>query len=199
MTEGLANAAYTVTIQDYREYVSTILPQDAKYIIVGDVHECIGELKGLLLDYGYKIEADKLIATDKVKNTKVILVGDWIDKGKQTKTTLDFLYENQDHFLLLIGNHENFVYKYLRGEIAGVDQELLQSYFDSTQILSQDADLLKRFNQLITISQPFYRFIGVNGPSFFITHAPCRNKYIGKMDSNSARHQRSFRITGRLL
>lgn len=34
----------------------------------------------------------------------------------------------------------------------------------------------------------------MQGPSFYVTHAPCRNKYIGKLDTNSARHQRNFRI-----
>lgn len=194
VTDCKANPSYKITIQDYSEYLTRILPQDDKYIIIGDVHECLEELKGLLLDYGYKIETNKLIVTDKVKNTKVILVGDWIDKGKQTKVIIDFLYENQEHFLFIIGNHENFVYKYLRGEIADVDQELLRSYFDSTQILTQDSDLLMKFNHLIAISQPFYRFIGGNGPSYYITHSPCRNKYIGKMDTNSVKHQRSFRI-----
>lgn len=34
----------------------------------------------------------------------------------------------------------------------------------------------------------------MHGPSFYVTHAPCRNKYIGKLDTNSLRHQRNFRL-----
>ncbi|NQX69816.1 metallophosphoesterase [Paenibacillus alba] len=194
VTDRIPNPDYQVMIEDRDIYLTRILPQDSKYLMIGDVHECIGELKGLLLDYGFKIEANQLIAPDKLKDTKIILVGDWIDKGKKTKEIIEFLYANQAHFLFILGNHENFVYKFLRGEINGVNEELLHSYFDSTQVLLHDEGLRGKFDELIAKSQPFYRFIGVHGPSYYITHAPCRNKYIGKMDTNSIRHQRSLRI-----
>ncbi|NEN84027.1 metallophosphoesterase [Paenibacillus elgii] len=194
VTEQRANPDYRVVIEDQEEYLSTILPQDQKVIIVGDVHECVDALQGLLLSYGYQIEAGKLTVTDKVRNTKVLLAGDWIDKGKRTKEIVEFLYDNQEHFLFVLGNHENFVYKYLRGEIQGADSELLRTYFDSTEVLRSDAELLEKFNHLVSISKPFYRSVGTKGASFYVTHAPCRNKYIGKLDANSMRHQRSFRI-----
>ncbi|MVP01039.1 metallophosphoesterase [Paenibacillus lutrae] len=192
--EERTNEAYKIVVDDQAEYRAAILPQEHKYIVVGDVHECAGELKGLLMDYGFGIEGSRLIAAGRMQGTKIILVGDWIDKGRNTRETVEFLYENREHFLLVLGNHENFVYKYLRGEISGIDRELLHTYFDSTQVLAGDPELLAKFNALVERSKPFYRLIGVQGPSFFVTHAPCRNKYIGKLDTNSARHQRNFRI-----
>lgn len=192
--EGRANPEYNIVVEDLDAYLSTILPQDQQYIIIGDVHECVENLKALLLDHGYRIEAGKLVVTEKLKQTKVILVGDWIDKGKQTKEIIEFLYDNQEHFYLVLGNHENFVYKYTKGEIKGVDKELLYTYFDSTQVLLNDTDLLQKFQHLVSASKPFYRYVGARGPSFYVTHAPCRNKYIGKLDTNSVRHQRNFRI-----
>jgi predicted kinase len=192
--EGRANPEYRIIVEDLDAYLATILPQDQQYIIIGDVHECVDDLKGLLLDHGYKIEAGKLVVTDKLKQTKIILVGDWIDKGKQTKDIVEFLYENREHFYFVLGNHENFVDKYMKGEINGVDQELLHTYFDSTQVLLNDPGLLEKFQHLVSISKPFYRYVGTRGPSFFVTHAPCRNKYVGKLDTNSVRHQRNFRI-----
>lgn len=192
--EGKANPEYNIVIEDLDAYLAAILPSDQQYVIIGDVHECVDDLKGLLLDYGYRIEAGKLVAPEKLKQTKLVLVGDWIDKGKQTKDIVQFLYDNREYFYLVLGNHENFVYKYTRGEINGVDQELLHTYFDSTQVLLNDPDLLGKFQHLVSISQPFYRYVGAKGPSFYVTHAPCRNKYIGKLDTNSVRHQRSFRI-----
>jgi len=192
--EGNANPDYQVIVEDWGEYASMALPQDQKYIIVGDVHECIQDLKGLLLDHGFQIDGNKLVAAEKVRNTKVILLGDWIDKGNQTRETVQFLYENREHFLFVMGNHENFVYKYLQGEISGADQELLHSYFTSIQALQSDAALLEKFNHLVGLSKPFYRMVGMSGPSFYVTHAPCRNKYIGKLDPNSMRHQRNFRL-----
>ncbi|AIQ55714.1 metallophosphoesterase [Paenibacillus borealis] len=192
--EVLSNSDYRVIIEDWEAYTSAVLPQDLEYIVVGDVHECVQELQGLLRSYGYKIEEGKLSATDKLSNTKIILTGDWIDKGKQTRETIEFLYENRGHFLLVMGNHENFVYKYLRGEIQGTDPELLRTYFDSTRALKEDAELFSKFSVLVEDSKPFYRYIGMQGPSFYVTHAPCRNKYIGKLDTNSLRHQRNFRL-----
>lgn len=192
--EGRANPAYSVIIEDLDAYLAVHLPQDQQYIIVGDVHECVDDLKGLLLDHGYKIDAGKLVVPDKLKQTKIILVGDWIDKGKQTKEIIQFLYDNREHVYFVLGNHENFIDKYLKGEINGVDQELLHTYFDSTQILLNDPELLEKFQHLVSISKPFYRYAGARGPSFYVTHAPCRNKYIGKLDPSSVRHQRNFRI-----
>lgn len=192
--EEHAKSDYEVIIDNKEEYLSSILLQDVKYIVIGDVHERIDALQGLLMSYGYELNEGKLVVTDKVQNTRLILAGDWIDKGKQTKATIDFIYDNREHFLLLMGNHENFVYKYMRGEIKGADPELLRSYFDSTESLRGDEGLLQRFNELVSQSKPFYRFIGLGGPSYYVTHAPCRNKYIGKLDTNSIRHQRSFRL-----
>lgn len=193
-SEGAVNPAYKVVIEDAEEYLSTILPQDQKPIIVGDVHECVDDLKNLLVSHGFQLEGNRLVETAKVSGTKVLLAGDWIDKGNRTKDTIEFLYENQDYFLFVLGNHENFVYKFMRGEIQGANEELLHTYFDSTEVLRNDNELLEKFNHLISLSKPFYKMIGSNGPSFYVTHAPCENKFIGKLDPNSVRHQRNFRI-----
>lgn len=194
VVEKKANPEYRVKIENLDEYLETALPIRFKYIVVGDIHECVDTFKALLRGHGYQIEGDALTPTDRVKDTKIVLVGDWIDKGKQTRETVRFLYENRQHFYYVLGNHENFVQKYLQGDIHGVDEELLQTYFDSTQVLAGDSELLEQFHRLVSVSKPFYRSAGASGSSFYVTHAPCRNKYIGKLDANSIRHQRNFRI-----
>lgn len=191
---GGANDEYKVDIQNWNDYLSVHLPKDEEHIVVGDVHECVSELQGLLKGYGFQVEDGKLQRADKVKAAKVILAGDWIDKGKQTRETVEFLYENQEHFLFVLGNHENFVSKYLDGDINGADPELLNSYFDSVSVLAGDAELRRKFDCLVGLSKPFYRRNGIEGPSYYVTHAPCRNKYIGKLDPSSVRHQRNFRL-----
>lgn len=113
--EGIPNPDYRVIIQDWDTYASTVLLQAQEYIVVGDVHECVEELQGLLRNYGYREHEGKLSATDKLSNTRVILAGDWIDKGKKTRETIEFLFDNREHFLFVMGNHENFVYKYVKG------------------------------------------------------------------------------------
>ncbi|TCN01862.1 putative kinase [Paenibacillus sp. BK033] len=194
VTEKKANPEYRVHIENRDEYLDTALPSRYKYIVVGDIHECLDTFKALLHSHGFQIDGNVLTAADRVKDTKIVLVGDWIDKGKQTRETIQFLHENREHFYFVMGNHENFVHKYLKGEVQGVDEELLHTYFDSTRELRSHPELLEQFQRLIAVSKPFYRFVGANGASFYVTHAPCRNKYIGKLDSNSKRHQRNFRI-----
>lgn len=190
----VGNPAYEIAIDNREEYLSAVLDPKQKYIIVGDVHECVQEVKGLLLSYGYEICGNKLLPTEKVRDMKVILAGDWIDKGKQTREMIAFLYENQEHFCLITGNHENFVYKYLRGEVKGADPELMDSFFDSIRMLSEDEELRTMFNHLHAKSKPFLRSIALSGPSYYVTHAPCKKKYLGKLDANSLRHQRNFRL-----
>ncbi len=69
----MRNPEYSVVIEDLDAYLDTVLPQNRQYIIVGDVHERVDELQGLLLSYGYRIEAGRLIAGDRVRDAKIIL------------------------------------------------------------------------------------------------------------------------------
>lgn len=188
------NADYRITVENWADYAELALPRDRDYIVVGDVHECVPELQALLRDYGYQLEAGRLIPGDQALRSQIVLVGDWIDKGKRTREIVEFLYDNRDRFLLVTGNHENFVYKYLKGEIQGADPDTLRDYFDSISVLAEDPALFAKFAELAERSRPFYRLIGGEGPSFYVTHAPCRNKYIGKLDAVSIRHQRNFRL-----
>lgn len=190
----LPNPAYTVEIANVALYHQTFLPSNYNYIVIGDVHECLASLISLLERYGYAVEDGKLVANAQLENTRLVLVGDWIDKGKNTAAIINFLYDNQAYFYFVLGNHESFVYKYLRGELKGIDQDLLNSYFDSTKVLKEDAQLRDKFYHLCEISKPFYTSQGGNQASFYITHAPCQNKYIGKLDTVSLKHQRNFRL-----
>ncbi len=193
---GQVNANYQVIIEDYEEYLSHLLPQQYKYIVVGDVHERIDELRDLLYSHGFSVEDDKMVATEKRKEYRIVLVGDWIDKGKATKETIKFIYENREWFYLLKGNHENFVSKYLTGHItpSSVDQELIDDYFTSIFVLQNDEEFRSMFLELVHASKEFYRFIGQTSPSFFVTHAPCQNKYLGKIDKHALKQQRRFSL-----
>ncbi|MHA7965322.1 metallophosphoesterase [Paenibacillus sp. CAU 1782] len=196
LTPGMErNPEYTVTVEDWETYESCVLPRDRDYVVIGDVHECVDELTELLEGYGFRTGADGVLTVDeKARNTTPVLVGDWIDKGGQTREIIDFLYLNKEHFRLIVGNHENFVHKYAKGEIAGVGSELPENFFTSVQELSGDDELFRKFAELVEMSRPFYRMIGQNGPSFYVTHAPCRNKYIGKLGTEALRQQRNFRL-----
>jgi len=192
----LENPDYQVNILNKDAFLATLLPQDQDYIVIGDIHECVNELQGLLTQFDFDVKDGLVRQTEKSMNKKVILVGDWIDKGGDTNGIIEFLYRNKAHFLLVLGNHENFIYKYLRGEIKGVKQDLLENFFTSLVTLQEDVDLREKFNILVEGSLPFFRNIGLGGErkSFYVTHAPCKNKYLGKLDSNSLRKGRTFAL-----
>ncbi|AQY52390.1 hypothetical protein PWEIH_08426 [Listeria weihenstephanensis FSL R9-0317] len=181
---------YTIKITNKTAFLDTILPTNETYTIIGDVHECVSELKSLLQKHGVQIEDNKITHSP----CKIVLVGDWIDKGKNTREITEFLHENQQYFLFVLGNHENFVHKYILGEIKGANQEIVDNYFDSIPDLVADPILFAKFEDLFHLAQPFYHYIGDETASFYVTHSPCQNKYIGKLDGNSMRHQRNFHL-----
>jgi predicted kinase len=185
-------ASYEIVIKNREEYLEHLLPHDHYYIIVGDVHESLTELQELITSYGFEVADGKITPTAKSRDKKFVLIGDFIDKGKNTAATVEFLYENREFFYFIKGNHENFVSKYLKGEIHDVDPHLLKNFFDSIPVLAENAELHGKFQALVDLSKDFYRFIGKENNSFFLTHAPCHNRYIGKLDTISRRNQRRF-------
>lgn len=181
-----------IVVTDKEEYLSCILPPEETYTVVGDIHECLQTFHHLLTRLGHTLTDGQLTINEHAG--KLILNGDWIDKGKQTAAIIEFLYENRAHFLLTIGNHEHFVYHYLKGEIKGVESDVLQNYFDSVAVLQQDDELRMKFFTLVEQAKPFYRRIGGNQQSFIVTHAPCKQKHLGKLNAAAKRRQRNFRL-----
>jgi predicted kinase len=188
---GKANSEYKVIVENMGEYLNHILPTHNKYIAIGDIHEKVEELKSLLIQHGFNIDNNKLEHSD--KRYRIILVGDYIDKGHNTKETIDFIYNNKEWFYIVLGNHENFVYKYINGEISKTEASVMK-YFDSINAIQADKELKDKFFELVNISKNFYRHIGTQTPSFYVTHAPVQNKYLGKIDNVSQRNQRRFAI-----
>jgi predicted kinase len=188
----LQPVGYEVVVANREEYVTHLLPHDHYYIIVGDVHESLDELKELITSHGFELVDGKITPTAKSRDKKFVLIGDFIDKGKNTAATVDFLFENRNFFYFVKGNHENFVSKYLKGEIHDVDPHLLENFFDSIPVLAASPELRDKFQALVDLSKDFYRFIGKENSGFFLTHAPCHNRYIGKLDTISRRNQRRY-------
>ncbi|MFF2531376.1 metallophosphoesterase [Brevibacillus sp. NPDC058079] len=189
-----ANVSYKVEIENLDEYMKAILPADKEYFIVGDVHEDVNALKKLFREKGFSLEGDKLSPNPKYGEQVAILVGDFIDKGKNTEEIIRFLSQNREFIKLVKGNHENFVYKVLKGDLSASDyeEELIQTQFTSIEVLQKDEPLREMFYELVESSIEFYRYIGVRKNSFYVTHAPCANKYLGKLDSTSLRKQRNL-------
>lgn len=195
-TTNQANSDYVVEIENLGSYKDSILPSKYKYLIVGDIHECLDSFVDLLQTNGFSVENGKITSAPKNIDGRIILIGDWIDKskGNYTKDIISFIHRNIEWFYLVKGNHENFVAKYLNGQIedSQVNPSLIKDYFDSIEVLEKDEKLKDIFLSLVDISRECYRYIGHNQSSFYVTHAPTRNKFLGKMDANSLRNQRRF-------
>lgn len=193
---GNASSDYVVQIENLDAYLKTILPVNKEYFIVGDIHEEVNAFKKLLQDKGFIIENDQMVPTPKTENTIVVLVGDFIDKGKNTKEMISFLHKNRKYIRVVKGNHENFVYKYLKGMLKDVEipQGMIEKHFTSMEVLQNDEALRNQFFELVEDSVEHLRYIGVSDGSFYVTHAPCPNKYLGKIDSVSLTKQRNFRL-----
>jgi hypothetical protein len=157
----------------YKKY--TPLETDKTYRIVGDVHGCLLPLK-------------KHYEEAKVNDEKLILIGDFIDKGPQTKEVVEFIYKHKDEIILVKGNHENFAYNWLEGKI---EKEKISAdiliHFDSIKLFEQDEKLKAKFYELFERSFEF-----VKHRDFIATHAPCKKKFLGKTDTASLRSQRNF-------
>lgn len=170
-----------------------LLEPEKTYHIIGDTHECLEELMALLEKSGFSFNSSGKIIERPDPSHQFILLGDSIDKGKNTKAILEFLYLNLEHFYFVIGNHESFVHHYLQGKIKNANEEIVSRFFDSIPVLEKDPDLHAKFNTLVEHSAPFYRLIS-DRASLYATHAPCKNKYLGKLDKKSLRKMRNFHL-----
>jgi len=129
---------YEIVIEDYSSYDQYILPDGPEYIIVGDIHGCLDEFISLLKLNGFEIDAYQRVSHPDGK--KVVLVGDIIDKGYAIKEVIEFVYVNREFFYMVIGNHENFVVKALRGIIKNNDRPsnlVVDEYFNTYTMLNE--------------------------------------------------------------
>ena len=80
-----------------------------KYYAIGDIHGCLSELTTL----------HKRILTHKnfdVKNDLLIYLGDYIDRGKNSKEVIDQIIKlknNNIKIINLLGNHDQFMIDFL--------------------------------------------------------------------------------------
>lgn len=184
---------YEINIVDFEEYEKHILPEGPEYVIIGDVHGCFDELLSLLEKNGFIIDEQKKVSHP--ENKIAVFVGDLIDKGYGIKEVIEFVYLNLDVFFLVVGNHENLVYKSVSGVIKKNDmpvKENMDEFFSSYFLLQEDEELKFKFIAIFEKMKNFYIH-----KDFVITHAPCEKKYLGKIDSVSLRKTRDFRYPKR--
>ena len=193
---------YRIEMKNLALYMSCHLPLDEHNIYIGDIHECLEEFISLLELLGAKIVNGRITLHNLPPNTKFVLLGDYVDKGNATKEIIPFIFENRKMFHILVGNHENFSYKYVHGSIdkKTLDYKKIRKYFTSIPALQNDMPLLTMFTTLFHDALPFIKKIG-DSPrnTLYATHAPCQQKYIGKLHAAARRNQRNFHLNRDIL
>jgi len=175
----------TINVNDYDlwrkcNFTEKVIKDENDIMIIGDVHENIVPVKSLLEKYPEK---------------KVFFVGDIIDKGANTKEAVEYTVELIKKGAILVrGNHESFVARRIKGEVPALHNE--NDLFPSLIDLFADEDLKEKFMWMYEQSLPF-ACVKTHGKTVYITHAPCFNKYIGKLDNNSQKFQRNFYFSSR--
>jgi len=169
-----------------------LLPCDNEYIIIGDVHGCIDELKTLLRKQGFPINKEGLLQiTPHNEHKSIVLLGDFIDKGSELKLTetIEFIHKNYAHlnkdrerFYLIEGNHENMVYRYITNDATIIVNPKTiankEKYYNTVALLEKNAPLKKLFMKLYAVCQPYFYYEYDESFSSTLTHAPCPEKYL---------------------
>jgi predicted phosphodiesterase len=168
------------------------LPSTYEYIIIGDVHGCIDELKSLLIKQDFLIDNNNLIQdTKKSQHKSIILLGDFVDKASEEKLiqTIEFIYKNFQHlnqtrerFYLILGNHEDMVYRYLSNDSSLIINEKTiknkEKYYNTVALLEKMPYLKKLFLELHEACSIWYKYEYNEKFSVTLTHAPCPQQYL---------------------
>ena len=176
------------------------LPNILNYFVIGDCHEHIDQLKELLIKAEFTIDDNGIIDGD--KNSAIVFIGDFIDKGLRTKEMIEFIYDNvliriKDGSNLIPiyfveGNHENFVNRYLTGDPNTVDKiDLAEKYFTSIKTFQSDPELMVKFILIYKQCRSFYLISAPIG-DIYLSHAPCENKFLGSITKVGLKEQRYF-------
>lgn len=162
--------------KDHSVWNSCILNTTDDLVIIGDIHEHTEPLELLL----------KKIPS----NARIVMLGDYLDKGGETEKTVNFIERLvKDGAYLVTANHESYVAKRLLGKIEAIPNE--QEIFSSLPFLLKNDGVAKKVIDLYEKSLPFIK-IQTNNDTIFATHAPCKKKYLGKLSSNAMRSQRNY-------
>jgi len=178
-----------------------LLPCKNEYIIIGDVHGCIDELRSLLKKQGFDTNPhDLLQVTAENEHKSIILLGDFIDKGSQEKLTetIEFIHKNYEHlnkkrqrFYLIEGNHENMVYRYITKDttliVTPKSITNKEKYYNTVALLENNISLKKLFLELYEHCVPYYKYEYGAFFSATLTHAPCPKKYLCEEDKEAKR------------
>src|SRR5206468_7360487 len=88
---------------------------------------------------------------------------------------------------MLKGNHENYIARRLTGAIQP-NHDIEETYMTAVKPLLANTDYYSRFLTLAHAMHPLIQIQRPDGKDVWLTHAPVRNKYIGKHDAKAIKH-----------
>ena len=177
-----------------------LLPYENEYIVIGDVHGCIDELKSLLKKQGFETNLHALLQiTPQNEHKSIVLLGDFIDKGSEEKLSesIEFIHKNYTYlnkerkrFYLIEGNHEDMVYRYITHDSTLIINPKTiankEKYYNTVALLEKSPPLKKLFLELYDVCEPWLQYSYDKNFSVTLTHAPCPEKYL-RINSTEAR------------
>lgn len=188
-----------------------ILTNEGRYYLLGDIHGCFQTLKKALsgvfklpeeelevaanlkhMIESQSLSADSLAVSGVAPVSQVLLCGDVIDKGTQSKEVIQFCLNNRDTVKWVVGNHERFVNDHFKtggSSSKGVPHEVIQKYFTCIDQYKDDLEFQELLDTFVIEGSPY-----LQNENFILTHAPCLSRYLGKLDPVSVRKQQNLRF-----
>ena len=176
-----------INVEDAERYKECNLDARKQYDIIGDVHGCYEEMMELLTKLGYRT-GEQAILSHPDPLRRIVFVGDLIDKGPKSKEVLKAVKFGYERGLVdfVIGNHENFVYKYINDLIPnhGMEEEIMHKHFTCIRQYADDQEFKDLMKWAYDTAKPFLK-----GPNFIVTHGPAKNRYLERMDNRGRKMQ----------
>ncbi len=142
-----------------------------RHLIIGDIHGCLEELSELISkakDHGFDPFSNS--------NDKFVFVGDWVDRGPFNDKTLEFVCDLivDGHALSVIGNHEEKLRRYLKGN----DTKLKNGLETTVNQLEarEDVNELKKKAHDILWNLPYY--IVLDDGKLVVVHAGIQDRML---------------------
>ncbi len=107
--------------------------------IIGDIHGCLRELNMLLSEIPV--------------NDKLVFLGDYVDRGPDSMGVIDRLIQEKHRSYFLMGNHEDLMINYMKGETNSWHLEINGG---KETLDSYGLSLKSKFNDLPAAHQEFF-------------------------------------------
>ena len=171
--------------------VGAFSPEDDQgpFDIIGDVHGCYDELCLLLKSLGYAPQGEGWAHPAR---RRVIFVGDLADRGPHNVRVwkLVVAMAEQNNALLVIGNHDNKLMRWLMGRPVRVGKGLLSTISEIEALPEPEQSVFRA--RLLALLRITPGYLLLDNERLVVTHAGIRDDMIGRWD----RHIASFCLYG---